>query len=91
MEKNILVINPGSTSTKIALYKNERPVFSEEISHRAEDLAKFENIMDQQEFRENLIISTLEKAGYHINNIDCIIARGGALRPLPTKGRRWHR
>ncbi len=84
MEKNILVINPGSTSTKIALYKNERPVFSEEISHRAEDLAKFENIMDQQEFRENLIISTLEKAGYHINNIDCIIARGGALRPLPS-------
>ncbi|MBN2227031.1 MAG: butyrate kinase [candidate division Zixibacteria bacterium] len=84
MEKNILVINPGSTSTKIAMYKNEQPVFSEEISHRAEDLAKFESIMDQQEFREGLIISALQKAGYHINDIDCIIARGGALRPLPS-------
>jgi len=84
MEKNILVINPGSTSTKIALYKNEQPVFSKEISHRAEDLAKFDNIMDQQEFREELIVAELEKAGYKINDIDCIIARGGALRPLPS-------
>ena len=84
MEKNILVINPGSTSTKIAVYKNENPVFTEEISHSNEELTPFENIMDQQEFREKLILDCLQKAGYKIEDIHCIIARGGALRPLPS-------
>ena len=84
MEKNILVINPGSTSTKIAVYKDENPVFSEEISHSNEELSPYDNIMDQQEFREKLIIESLGKAGYKIEDIDCIIARGGALRPLPS-------
>jgi len=84
MEKNILVINPGSTSTKIAVYKNDQPVFNEEISHSNEELAAYSSIMDQQEFREALILECLRIAGYKLEDIHCIIARGGALRPLPS-------
>jgi len=83
-QHTILVINPGSTSTKIALYFDENPVFSEEISHSVEDLSGFASIMDQQEFRERLIIECLNNAGYRIEDVNCIIARGGALRPLPS-------
>ncbi len=84
MEKNILVINPGSTSTKIAVYKNENPIFSKEITHTPDELSEFETIMDQQEFREDLIIAALKDSGFKPEDINCIIARGGALRPLPS-------
>ncbi|MFZ5981914.1 MAG: butyrate kinase [Candidatus Zixiibacteriota bacterium] len=84
MGKYILVINPGSTSTKIAIYRDEQPVFTEEITHSNEELSRYDNIMDQQEFREQVILESLKKAGYKIEDIDCIIARGGALRPLPS-------
>jgi len=83
-EHHILVINPGSTSTKIAVYVEENPVMSEEISHTASELAQYPDIMSQKEFREELIVSHLEAAGFKLDDINCIIARGGALRPLPS-------
>ncbi len=81
----ILVINPGSTSTKIGIYRNEECILSEEISHSSRELQAYPDIMSQQEFREELILRALEGAGFKITDINCIIARGGALRPLPIK------
>ena len=80
----ILVINPGSTSTKIGIYRNEECILSEEISHSSRELEAYPDIMSQQEFREELILKALERAGFKITDINCIIARGGALRPLPS-------
>ncbi|MEO0230002.1 MAG: butyrate kinase, partial [candidate division WOR-3 bacterium] len=56
MDFMILVINPGSTSTKVALFKNEEQLFSENITHPAEELSKFHRIIDQYEFRREIIL-----------------------------------
>ncbi len=54
---NILVINPGSTSTKVALYRNEQVLFNKKIEHKSEELLKYPNIIDQYEFRLNIILN----------------------------------
>ena len=56
----ILVINPGSTSTKIAVYENETPLLIRNIKHTTEELAAFPRIIDQFEFRKNLVLKALE-------------------------------
>ena len=80
--KKILVINPGSTSTKIAVYTDEKEVLVNTIRHSMEELAKFPRIIDQFEFRKELVLKTLEE-----NNIpfrfDAIVGRGGLLKPIP--------
>jgi len=80
----IVVINPGSTSTKLAVYENEKPLFDREIIHSVSQLNKYRNIVDQLEFREELIIDELARAGLRIEDLDAIIGRGGALEPLPS-------
>ena len=60
MEK-ILVMNPGSTSTKIAVYQDETPLFVESIEHSQDELKPFENIIDQYEMRKDLIVATMGK------------------------------
>ena len=57
---NILVINPGSTSTKIAVYEDEKPVMLRNIHHSPEELKQFEKITDQRTFRRDLVIRELE-------------------------------
>ncbi len=83
MEK-ILVINPGSTSTKIALFDGENPLFETTIRHSSEEIAKFPNIMEQFEFREEVILKELESRGFPIGQIDAIAARGGLLHPIES-------
>ena len=61
--ETILAINPGSTSTKIAVYKDETPLFVESIAHSLEEVSKYENVFDQYEFRLNVVIEALEKHG----------------------------
>lgn len=56
----ILVINPGSTSTKIAVYENETPLFVSNIKHSVEELSAFPEVIDQFEFRKNLVLQELE-------------------------------
>jgi butyrate kinase len=85
MEKKmerLLIVNPGSTSTKIAVYEDERQVFLENIAHDTADLGKFSAIADQYDFRKNLILDVLEKQGFMRNAFTGIVARGGALPPL---------
>lgn len=81
MEK-LLIINPGSTSTKIALYEGENPVFTESISHSAEDLAPFAVISDQAGFRRKVLLDTLAKHGVGLSGLSAIISRGGLLPPI---------
>ncbi len=80
----IIVINPGSTSTKIALYLNEKESFSENIHHSHKDLRVFDNILNQFEFRFKTIQEQLEKNNIDINTVDAFVARGGLLKPIPS-------
>lgn len=81
MEK-ILVINPGSTSTKIAIYFDNSKIFETNISHDAAELNKFERIVDQRDFRKKHILDVLGKENYKISHFTVIIGRGGLLKPL---------
>jgi butyrate kinase len=83
MEKayRILTINPGSTSTKIAVFENEKKVFQEDIEHTPEELAVFTTIPDQLPFRHDVVASVLKKAGYEIGDFDVFVGRGGSLNP----------
>ena len=78
----ILVINPGSTSTKMAVVKDGEPLLIRTIRHAAEELAPFAKITDQLEFRRNLILEELAKAEIPVE-FDAIVARGGLTKPIP--------
>jgi len=84
MAFNILVINPGSTSTKIALFEDKREVFSVNIPHSTEELAPFHRITDQYEFRKKIILDELEKRGYDLKKLDAVVGRGGLLKPIES-------
>lgn len=81
MEK-LLIINPGSTSTKIAVYEDENCLFVESLEHDSETIKKYENIISQFEFRKDLIVETVEKNGVQLKDITAIVARGGLLPPV---------
>lgn len=78
----LLIINPGSTSTKIAVYDDENMVFEETLRHSSEEICKFEKIYDQYEFRKKIIIETLEKNNIKISSLDGLVGRGGLLKPI---------
>jgi len=80
----ILSINPGSTSTKFAIYLNEKRVFKDSISHDPNELAKYENTMDQLEMREKLMQESFDRAGIDLSAIDATVGRGGMLKPLKS-------
>jgi butyrate kinase len=77
----ILTINPGSTSTKIAVFENEEKLFQEDIDHRPEDLAAFKTIPEQLPFRRDVVATALKRAGYDISDFDVFVGRGGSLNP----------
>ena len=77
----ILVINPGSTSTKIAVYEDENPILLRNISHSAEQLAPFGNITEQQDFRRQLVLDELSAANIPLE-FDATIGRGGLVKPI---------
>ena len=78
----LLVINPGSTSTKIAVFDDEEIIFEETLRHSTEELAKYDKIYDQYEFRKDIIIDVLNKNGIEINSLDTVVGRGGLLKPI---------
>jgi butyrate kinase len=80
----ILVINPGSTSTKLAIFENEKEVLKDTIRHSAEELSPFERITDQYEFRKRVIMDFIKKAGYDIKYFDAVVGRGGLVQPIPS-------
>lgn len=80
----VLVVNPGSTSTKIALFKNEKCLAQETVRHSSEDIAKFKDLVSQAGMREESILKVLEQAGVKVEMIDAISARGGLVAPCPS-------
>ncbi len=84
MSHKILVINPGSTSTKIAVFEDENKLFEETLRHTIDELAPYHNIPDQTEFRTNIILDCFKKRGFDGKTLDAISCRGGVLRPIPS-------
>ncbi|HKK63926.1 MAG TPA: butyrate kinase [Bacteroidales bacterium] len=78
----ILAINPGSTSTKIAVFKGNNPVFLKTIRHNCEELAQFKEVVDQFEFRKNLIIQEIKENSIPPEDIKIVIGRGGLIKPI---------
>ncbi|MCR5270414.1 MAG: butyrate kinase [Prevotella sp.] len=77
----ILAINPGSTSTKMAVFENEKPMVLRSIQHSNEDLAGFDDVIEQMDYRKQLILDELK----HINvplKFDAVIGRGGLVKPI---------
>ncbi|WP_264179189.1 butyrate kinase [Sutcliffiella horikoshii] len=81
-EYRILVINPGSTSTKIGVFDNERSVFEKTLRHDSETINSFASIYDQYEFRKTTILETLDQEGINISKLSAVCGRGGLLRPI---------
>lgn len=84
MSKIILAINPGSTSTKIAVFGGEEQLFLKNIKHAAEEIEKFAKITDQYEFRKNIIIEEVKQAGINIEDIQIVVGRGGLVKPIAS-------
>jgi butyrate kinase len=82
----ILAINPGSTSTKIAVYCDEKEVFSESIDHSDEELAKCTRLKDQFEMRKALVLKALEEHGCSPSMLSAVVGRGGMLPPVNAGG-----
>lgn len=84
MAYKILAINPGSTSTKIAVYTDDKPDFTVSLEHTPEELARFENVVDQFEWRKNLIEQALRERNIDIRTLSAVIGRGGIVSPIES-------
>lgn len=84
MSYQLLVINPGSTSTKVAVYRDYEEVVQKNITHSAEDLAPFQGVKDQLDFRFEKVNQFLVENNYSIYDFQAIVARGGLLKPIPS-------
>ncbi|NCC77654.1 MAG: butyrate kinase, partial [Clostridia bacterium] len=80
----LLVINPGSTSTKIGVFEDDTAVLVETLRHSAAEVGVFAKIVDQFEFRKAAIIDVLERDAVDPSSLDAVVGRGGLLRPLPS-------
>ena len=88
MKNLILTINPGSTSTKIALFKSEVEVFKESLNHPQETIEAFNNLLEQIPMRRSVVLEVLEKHGYRPEDLAIVMGRGGLFPPIKTGGYR---
>ena len=86
MSYKILAINPGSTSTKFAIYQDEAEQYCETIDHTNEELAAFANITDQKDFRKDLILQRMAEKGFRLEDLATVVGRGGMLPPVSAGG-----
>jgi butyrate kinase len=80
----LLVINPGSTSTKVAVYQDEQPLFVETLRHSTEQISTFPHLLDQYGFRLEAILDLMEGKGVPLSTLSGVVGRGGLLRPIPS-------
>ena len=85
---HILAINPGSTSTKLALYENEQERWKESLEHPHQELAQYGHIADQHHMRKESILLLLEKHNMPLNRLSALVGRGGLLPPVPIRSLR---
>ena len=79
--ERILVINPGSTSTKLAVFDGEKELFRTSIEHDQKDTAKFLRAIDQLDFRKECVLNTLKERNIPVESLNCIVSRGGMFPP----------
>lgn len=79
----ILVINPGSTSTKISVFDEREDIFTTNIKHSTEEINSYKGVIDQFELRKKIILSELKQAGIELSSIDVVVGRGGLVKPIP--------
>ena len=84
MKGRILVINTGSTSSKIGFYDSGEKLFETNLTHSAEEVAKYESVMDQGDMRRDAITDFLSEKGVALETIDVAMARGGLITPIKT-------
>jgi butyrate kinase len=86
MSYRILAINPGSTSTKVAVYDEEKEIFSKNIDHSIEELNKFAELIEQFDYRKDIIKKILDESDIDIHTLSAVVGRGGIVRNLTTGG-----
>lgn len=84
MDFNILVINPGAGSTRVALFEGEKLIFEENIRHTPDELLKFPKIIDQYQFRKDKILELLNKKKVDLKSLSAVVGRGGPFKPLTS-------
>lgn len=84
MSNKLLIINPGSTSTKIGVYEETKELFEETLRHSSEEIGKYETIFDQIDFRKEIIVNILKEKNFDLNTLAAVVGRGGMLRPMES-------
>ena len=78
-----LIINPGSTSTKIGVFEDETQILDKTLRHSTEEISQYPNVFAQKDFRKNIIVEALAEQGLDIKSFQVIVGRGGMLKPIP--------
>ena len=78
-----LIINPGSTSTKIGVFEDETLLFEETLRHSTEEISQYASIVDQKDFRKKIITDLLAEKNFDVKSLNVIVGRGGMLKPIP--------
>ena len=80
----VLVINPGATSTKVAVFEEERELLKKSIIHTAQELEGFDRVIDQAELRQRAVLEAVAEGGFRLEDFDAVCGRGGLYRPIPS-------
>lgn len=78
----LLVINPGGTSTKVSVFEDKRELFKRNLSHTSDDLKEFDTVFDEFEFRKDIVLKAIEENGVAIEDLGCVVGRGGLLKEI---------
>lgn len=83
MSVKSLIINPGSTSTKIGVFEDETLLFEETLRHSTEEIGQYATIVDQKDFRKKIITDLLSEKNFDMKSLNVVVGRGGMLKPIP--------
>ncbi|MDD3224088.1 MAG: butyrate kinase [Clostridium sp.] len=78
----LLIINPGSTSTKIGVFEDNKEIFESNLKHSADKIAEYKTIYDQFNFRKDVILDVLKENNFKLSDFDAVVGRGGLLKPI---------
>lgn len=77
-----LIINPGSTSTKIGVFEDETLLFEETLRHSTEEISRYASIVEQKDFRKKIITDLLAEKNFDLKSLNVVVGRGGMLKPI---------
>jgi butyrate kinase len=83
MGKKVFALNPGSTSTKIAVFDDTKCIYEKTLRHTTEEINKFETIFDQYQFRYDVIMEAFKESGIELSDLSAVVGRGGMFKPIP--------